>query len=85
VIDWYSTCKRSEETLNHILLYCEAARELWIMVFQLFGVEWVMPRWVVDLLARWKRKVGQNDIKFCLECNSLLFNVMHLEIIFFFL
>jgi hypothetical protein len=55
------------------------------MVFQLFGVEWVMPRWVVDLLARWKRKVGQNDIKFCLECNSLLFNVMHLEIIFFFL
>jgi hypothetical protein len=32
------------------------------MVFQMFGVEWVMPRRVVDLLACWNRRVGMNDI-----------------------
>jgi hypothetical protein len=32
------------------------------MVFQMFGVEWVMPRRVVDLLACWNRRVGRNDV-----------------------
>jgi hypothetical protein len=64
VIDWYCMCKKSEKTPDHLLLHCDATRELWIMVFQFFGVEWVMPRWVVDLLASWKRRVGRNDINF---------------------
>ena len=35
--------KKSGETPDHLLLQCDAAKELGIMVFQLFGVEWAMP------------------------------------------
>jgi len=55
-------CKKSGETLDHLLLHGDVVRELWIMIFQMFGLEWVMPRWVVDLLACLKSKVGRNDI-----------------------
>jgi hypothetical protein len=54
--------QKSRETLDHLLLQCDVVRELWNMVFQMFGVEWVMPRRVVDLLACWNRRVGMNDI-----------------------
>jgi hypothetical protein len=45
--------KKSMEFINHLLLYCEVARELWALIFGLFGVEWIMPRRVIDLLASW--------------------------------
>lgn len=32
------------------------------MVLQMFGVEWVMPRRVVDLLVCWNRRVDRNDV-----------------------
>jgi hypothetical protein len=59
VIDFYCMCKK---TPYHLLLHCDVTRELWIMVFRMFGVEWVMIRRVVDLLVSWKRRVGRNDI-----------------------
>jgi hypothetical protein len=31
------------------------ARDLWDMVFCLFGVDWVMPREMLDLLFCWPR------------------------------
>jgi hypothetical protein len=46
-------CK-SGETINHLLLHCEMTRELWGSIFYLFGVEWVMHRKVVELLASWR-------------------------------
>jgi hypothetical protein len=45
-------CK-SGESIDRLLLYCEVARELWALIFGLFGVEWIMPRRVIDLLASW--------------------------------
>lgn len=44
-------CKSAEETINYLLLHCPAAQELWSMEFILFGVSWVTPRGVLDLLA----------------------------------
>jgi hypothetical protein len=44
-------CKRSEESIDHLLLHCEVARELWVSMFRLFGVEWVMHRRIIELLA----------------------------------
>ena len=44
-------CKKDGESIDHLLLHCHVARELWNMVFNLFGVHWVMPCDVVDLLA----------------------------------
>jgi hypothetical protein len=50
------------ETPDHLLLHCDIARDLWNLVFRMFGVEWVMPRRVVELLACWKRRFSQNDL-----------------------
>ena len=46
-------CKSSGETVNHLLLHCPIAWELWSMVLILFGTIWVMPWGVVDLLSCW--------------------------------
>jgi hypothetical protein len=46
-------CKRSEETVDHLLLHCEVAFALWSAFFGRFGLSWVMPRRVFDLLACW--------------------------------
>ena len=43
VIDWCYMCKKSEESVNHLLLHCPIAYELWSMVWTLFGLLWVMP------------------------------------------
>ena len=45
--------KRSGETVDHLLLHCPTARELWDMVLGLFGVQWVIPNSIVDMLACW--------------------------------
>jgi hypothetical protein len=39
VIDWCCMCKKSGETIDHLLLHCEVARDLWSYIFTLFGVE----------------------------------------------
>jgi hypothetical protein len=44
-------CKRSEEIVDHLLLYCEVTYALWGAFFGRFGLSWVMPRQVFDLLA----------------------------------
>lgn len=56
-------CKRSGETIDHLLLHCEVARKLRVSIFLLFGVEWV-PRRVMELLASWR---GQWGSRFTLE------------------
>uniref|UniRef100_A0A2N9G1A5 Reverse transcriptase zinc-binding domain-containing protein n=1 Tax=Fagus sylvatica TaxID=28930 RepID=A0A2N9G1A5_FAGSY len=43
----------SWESVNHLLLHCTVAQELWSLIFALFGIAWVMPRGVVDLLSCW--------------------------------
>ncbi len=53
IVDWCCMCKRSGESPNHLLLHCEMAQSLWSMVFCLFGVVWVMPGSVVEVLASW--------------------------------
>jgi hypothetical protein len=34
-------CKKSRESIDHLLLHCEVARDLWSLIFQLFVVTWV--------------------------------------------
>ena len=43
-LDWCCMCKSNGELVNHLLLHCPITRDLWDMVFSLFGVCWVMPR-----------------------------------------
>lgn len=49
-------CKRDGETIDYVVLYSRVARELWNMVSSLFGVHWVMPKGVVELLMSLKGK-----------------------------
>jgi hypothetical protein len=62
VLDWCGMCKRDGESVDHLLLHCSIAHEIWDLVFSMFGVHWVMPRRVMDLLFCWpglpKQKAG---------------------------
>ena len=46
-------CKRCGESVDHLLLHCSISYEMWSMIFCLFGICWVMPERVVDLLDCW--------------------------------
>jgi hypothetical protein len=61
VIDWCCMCKKCGKTQDHLFLHCDVAREMWIMIFHMFGVEWIMPKRVVHFLPCWNRGVGWND------------------------
>jgi hypothetical protein len=50
------------ESIDHFLLHCEVSRDLWSSLFSLFGVDWVMPRKVGELLMSWGGQVGRCDI-----------------------
>jgi hypothetical protein len=60
VIDWCYMCKSSGETMDHLLLHCPIAQQLWTMVFSLFVVQWVMPKSVMDMLACWQGWFGRH-------------------------
>jgi hypothetical protein len=51
VVDWCCVCKSSERSIDHFLFHSEVARNLWPSIFHLFGVDLVMPRRVIELLA----------------------------------
>ena len=53
VLEWCFMCKRCGESVDHLLLHCPIAYEMWSMIFCLFGICWVMPQRVVDLLNCW--------------------------------
>jgi hypothetical protein len=38
VVDWCCLCKRNEESMNHLLLYCEVACAIWKVFFSRFGL-----------------------------------------------
>lgn len=51
VVEWCRMCKKSGESIDHLLIHYAVAIELWSSILCLFGVDWVMPRWVIDLLV----------------------------------
>uniref|UniRef100_A0A2N9EFL4 Reverse transcriptase domain-containing protein n=1 Tax=Fagus sylvatica TaxID=28930 RepID=A0A2N9EFL4_FAGSY len=62
VVSWCCMCKADGETVDHLLLHCSYAKELWDMVFGLFGIQWVMPKRVIELLYCWIGSVGRNSV-----------------------
>jgi hypothetical protein len=63
VVEWCCMCKKNGESVDHLLLHCEVAARLWNYVFTLFGVEWVMPRSFLDVLACWNWMGGRDISK----------------------
>jgi hypothetical protein len=62
VVEWCCMCKRSGESINHLLLHCEVAHTLWSVLFSLFGVKWVMNGRVLDPMACWKGQRGNKMV-----------------------
>ena len=60
IVNRYCMSKNSWESVNHFLLHCSYAQSSWNFDFSLFSVSWVMPKHVVELLACWRRGVGQH-------------------------
>jgi hypothetical protein len=67
--------KSSGESIDHLFLHCILATELWRMILQMFGMEWVMWRSVKDMLGSWR---GQNTDTY-LALGSTVFDVVCLE------
>jgi hypothetical protein len=44
VIDWYCMCKKSGETINHLLLHYEVARDLWFQPFVFLALSGLCPK-----------------------------------------
>jgi hypothetical protein len=42
LVNWCCMCKVTGESMDHLLLHCPYAKELWDIVFVLFWIHWVM-------------------------------------------
>lgn len=60
IVDWCCICKNSEETVDHLLLHCDGAKELWSFALMLFGKHWVMSKTVVECLWSWRGLLGKH-------------------------
>ena len=63
VVEWCCMCKQSGESINHLLLHCEAARALWSVVLTLFDITWVMSGGVAALSVCWHGQRGNISAK----------------------
>ena len=46
--------------LDHLVCHCEKAHQLWCFVFRSFGVSWVLPSMVSDILFGWWNWLGKH-------------------------
>ncbi len=59
VLVWCYMCKVDGENIDHLFLHFSIARDLWDLVFSMFGVWWVMLCHVMELLACWQGRFKQ--------------------------
>jgi hypothetical protein len=69
---WRCMCKNDWETGDHLLLHCEIATALWGFVFQMFGIQWVLPVKVIELLFGWFNWFEKHFIRHLKPCSALL-------------
>ena len=63
VADWCCMSKSNGKSMDHLLLKCPIARELWDLLLCLFGVYWVMPNSGTAMLASWKGRQASSKVK----------------------
>ena len=47
-------CGYEEESANHILLHCTVTKTIWEITLAIFGVQWVFPETVIEVLLSWR-------------------------------
>ena len=60
-MDWCACADAMGELMDHLLLHCGEAHWLWNFVFKSFGVAWVIPERVKDLLLGWGNWLGKHS------------------------
>ena len=45
--------------MDHLFIFCPLAHSMLMHMLQLFGIDWVMPGSVVDLLCCWHHWLGK--------------------------
>jgi hypothetical protein len=84
IVTWCCMCKDDGESIGHLFIHCPVVKELWDAVLSLFGVMWVMPRRVRNLIEGWHgsnhhQSIIWNAVPHCLmwsvwrERNSRIF------------
>ena len=57
-------CGMARESVDHLLVHCSAASQLWYLVFSIFGMTWVQPGSVASVLWSWSGgRVGKRRRK----------------------
>lgn len=72
LVNWCCMCRCNNKTVDHLLIHCAVAQELWTFIFAMFGVQWVMSRRVTDALAcwwSWYAKRGSSSVN--VDCMGL--------------
>ena len=59
--NWCCMCRCEGESVDHLLIHCYMANELWNFVFRSFGIQWVLPRRVIDLVDGWWNLLGKHS------------------------
>jgi hypothetical protein len=62
VLEWCCLCRKGGESIDHLFIHCEVASEMWTVCLQLFGVIWVMPRRVSELMECWRGQLGNREV-----------------------
>ena len=61
-VDWCIMCHHRGETMDHLLLHCEKAHhQQWSFDFTSFGISWVIPRTIPNLLFGWQNWLGKQS------------------------
>ena len=54
-------CCCNEESVDHLLISCLVAHSLWMYMLRLFGIDWVMLGFVIDLFFCWYQWLGKHN------------------------
>ena len=60
-MDWCYLCRCNGESVDHLLLHCGEVSQLWSFALRSFGVYWILPMRVIDLLASWRNWLGKHS------------------------
>lgn len=78
MVEWHCMCKRSGESIDHLLLHCEMAQDLWSALFTLFDFTWVMLERVIAI-SLLERSCGYSSSYSCVENNPNVLNADHMK------
>eukprot|EP00268_Persea_americana_P053131 TRINITY_DN5994_c5_g1_i2.p1 TRINITY_DN5994_c5_g1~~TRINITY_DN5994_c5_g1_i2.p1 ORF type:complete len:134 (-),score=24.75 TRINITY_DN5994_c5_g1_i2:1010-1411(-) len=53
IVNGCPMCLKDEETVHHLLIHCQFAYRVWMVVVNMFEMKWVMPRTIADLSIQW--------------------------------